>query len=71
MAEMQIAMRLTLADFATGPLAEFMAKLQGLQAVADKVNASDAIRPCLDLGGHLSAVEAQLPRHDYSMPAIG
>ena len=40
MAEMQIAMRLTLADFATGPLAEFMAKLQGLQAVADKVNAS-------------------------------
>ncbi len=40
MSDMQIAMRLTLADFASGPLAEFMAKLEGIQALAAKVTAS-------------------------------
>ncbi len=40
MSEMQIAMRLTLADFASGPLAEFMAKLEGLQALAERVTVS-------------------------------
>lgn len=40
MSDMQIAMRLTLADFASGPLAEFMAKLEGIQTLAAKVTAS-------------------------------
>ena len=40
MSDMQIAMRLTLADFASGPLAEFMAKLEGLQVLASKVTGS-------------------------------
>jgi len=40
MADMQIAMRLSLADLASAPLAQFMEKLQGLTALADKVSAS-------------------------------
>ena len=37
MADMQVAMRLTMADFASGPLAEFVAKLEKLPAMAAEV----------------------------------
>ena len=37
MADMQVAMRLTMADFASGPLAEFVAKLEKLPAMAAQI----------------------------------
>jgi len=37
MADMQVAMRLTMADFASGPLAEFVAKLEKLPAMASQI----------------------------------
>ncbi|MBD8873842.1 hypothetical protein [Rhodanobacter sp. DHB23] len=62
MADMQIAMRLTMADLASGPLGRFMSRLQELRELASKVTAgfNDSTKSMAGLGRGAGELEAAL-----------
>ncbi|MDE1828582.1 MAG: hypothetical protein KGH65_05475 [Candidatus Micrarchaeota archaeon] len=66
MADMQVAMRLTMADFASGPLAEFVAKLEKLQGLTVKLNGAFA-----GVGKGISSLGVASKEASDSITAVG